>query len=119
METSSSVAHAITVNDVCSVYSGRAQACCCGCAGVHRYASALRAEASEVRGYPVTDDDISDRRVKAVLNKIQKNADNGTLEYVAGDHVACTVGQTIYIAYLSRACIARLSGEVQTTAKSE
>ena len=59
------------VDKVRSVYSGK-NGCCCGCRGNHRYASAFVDQASKDRGYQVTSDEVSDRSVKMVVNKVQK-----------------------------------------------
>ena len=63
----------LTLDNVASVYSGKRGMCCCGCAGKHTYASALRAEASKSRGYEVRDEEINDRTVKMIFNKFMKN----------------------------------------------
>ena len=62
----------LTLDNVASVYSGKAGRCCCGCSGKHTYASALRAEASKSRGYEVRDEEINDRTVRMIFNKVMK-----------------------------------------------
>lgn len=59
-----------------SVYSGR-PGCCCGCKGNHRYASAFRKASGKARGYPVLDDEVSDRSVSIIVNKLNRNIANG------------------------------------------
>ena len=60
----------LTLDNVASVYSGKVGRCCCGCSGKHTYASALRDEASKSRGYEVRDEEINDRTVKMIFNKV-------------------------------------------------
>lgn len=99
----------LTVADVQSVYSGRANTCCCGCAGNHRYPSGpMRLEAGTARGYEVTDDEVSDREVKRVLGLVQKNWDDSDPEYCPDSHCSVVVGKRVYIVYLSAATRARL-----------
>jgi hypothetical protein len=60
------------LKDVVSVYSGKAGKCMCGCSGKHTYASAHREWASKNRGYAIDDDEVSDRTVKIIFNKLLK-----------------------------------------------
>lgn len=87
----------IKIEQVSSVYSGRDGKCCCGCSGKHRYASAHREWAGENRGYKVSDEDVSDRSVKLLVNKM--NAHLG-VAYCEGDHYVLVLGQRLYLAYL-------------------
>ena len=64
----------IALGNVLSVYNGKANKCMCGCSGKHSYSSAHREEASKVRGYAVTDDEVNDKTVKMTLNKVLKGA---------------------------------------------
>ena len=61
-----------TVNNVYKVYSGKAGACMCGCSGKYKVASAYRAYADKHRGYAHDDEDVSDRSVKIIFNKLMK-----------------------------------------------
>lgn len=72
------------VEDVVSVYSGKAGKCACGCSGKHRYAAAHRALAGERRGYAVADDEVNDRQVRKVANLV---AGAGALLVSDGDGV--------------------------------
>ena len=56
--------------NVASVYSGKRDACMCGCKGKYSYASAHRDWAAKNRGYEISDDEVSDRSVKTIFNKI-------------------------------------------------
>lgn len=99
METSivkASVIQSMTTDDVMSVYSGKVNMCCCGCAGNHRYNSKYREIAGVDRGYDVTDEDINDRQVKKVLNLIK------THEAIAQDgdsYIAIELENRLYIVY--------------------
>ena len=57
---------------VFKVYSGK-PGCMCGCNGRYKMASAHAELAGTERGYAVDDEDISDRSVKIIFNKIMKN----------------------------------------------
>ena len=59
----------LTLDNVMSVYSGKVNACCCGCSGKHTYASAHVVAAGVYRGYPVASDEVNDRTVKIIFNK--------------------------------------------------
>ncbi len=112
MDTTKSAFHPrdLTLADVQSVYSGRANACCCGCAGNHRYPSGpMRLEAGSARGYEVMDAEVSDRSVKRILELVQKNWEGAHPEYCTGSHFSVVVGKRSYIVYLSNACKERLS----------
>jgi hypothetical protein len=60
------------LNDVVSVYLGKPNECMCGCSGNYAYTSANADYAGKDRGYPLSEDDISDRKVKARLNRFYK-----------------------------------------------
>lgn len=55
---------------IASVYSGKPGRCCCGCSGKYSYASKHSKWSSKDRGYEVQADEISDRSVKIIYNKI-------------------------------------------------
>lgn len=58
------------LENVVSVYSGKAYSCACGCKGKHTYASAYVNMASAIRGYEVKPDEVNDRTVKMIFNKV-------------------------------------------------
>ena len=60
----------IEIADVMKVYSGKAYKCACGCAGKYHYATAHRAIASKGRGYEVQNDELGDKMIKRVVNKV-------------------------------------------------
>jgi hypothetical protein len=77
----------ITLADLTSVYIGKNNTCCCGCAGDHTSTSHNTKPRS----------DVDDKRAQRVLNKLKKNAaivDNG------GNHFYAVFGTRIWIAYL-------------------
>jgi hypothetical protein len=86
-----------------AVYSGINGRCCCGCAGKHTYASAFQKAASKRRGYKVTDDEVSDRTVALIANKInaatpeQREDHSGKYR----SYYAAVIGERLYIAYLA------------------
>jgi hypothetical protein len=89
----------LNVEHVASVYSGRNGKCCCGCAGKHSYASRHRFWASSNRGYAVDSNEVSDRSVKTIVNKMMK-AGNMKLSR-SGDHVYTVVDNRLYVAYFA------------------
>lgn len=94
----SKVTEPITKDQVLSVYSGEANACCCGCKGKHSYrASAIaRAVASKKRGYKVDDDEVNERSVNFVVNKLNKNLDQVE---DGGSYWSLDTFTRVYIAY--------------------
>ncbi len=74
----------VTIEQVMSVYSGKAGRCYCGCSGNHRYASKHVAAASKDRGYAVDADEVNDRQVKRVLGIVK--------EHFAYDPETCAKG---------------------------
>lgn len=84
----------IDVSKVRSVYSGR-PGCACGCRGTYKHAAAHRASAQAHQGYPIADDEVSDRSVTLIVNKIARIADGeqpGFIEYVCSDFVSAYNG---------------------------
>lgn len=61
----------ITPAQVTSAYSGR-PGCACGCNGTYWYAKAYQARSSKNRGYAVLDEEVNDRMVMTIYNKIVK-----------------------------------------------
>lgn len=90
----------VKLENVSSVYNGRNNTCCCGCAGTHTYASAHRKWASKNRGYVVEDDEVNDAKVKRIVNKINNNMDK--LDIVDSSFVSVVVGTRLYIAYFKK-----------------
>jgi hypothetical protein len=86
----------LQTDDVVSVYSGKAYACCCGCSGKYWYNSKYKDFGNKIRGYPIEDEEVSDRNVKRILN-IVKKAEN--IEEDLGC-ISTTVGKRWYIVHL-------------------
>jgi hypothetical protein len=86
----------IKLDTVLSVYSGKNERCCCGCAGKHTYASKYRDLATAKRGYKVNDEEVSDRSVKTIVRKM--NQFPGALKFANG-HVSLVLNDRLYVAY--------------------
>lgn len=80
---------------VASVYSGIDGKCCCGCSGKHSYASEHVDWSSNNRGYQVTQDEVNDRSVKLISNKIF----NSPTMKDEGSYACAIVGKRLLIAY--------------------
>ena len=91
-------------SNVKSVYSGKDGACCCGCAGKHTYASKYREAAGKERGYAIRDEEINDRVVKTIYNKVMLWPADHTEYWVDGKlhFVSITVGKRLYTVYFLR-----------------
>lgn len=90
----------INIENVSSVYSGKDGKCCCGCSGKHTYASAHVKWASKHRGYKVEADEVSDRSVKTIVNKINRLIKTGCIDAdVDPKYTAVTDNGRLYIAY--------------------
>ena len=63
----------MNISNITRVYTGKANACMCGCKGRYRTASLFRNHVGQERGYPVTDDEVSDRSIKLVANRVLNN----------------------------------------------
>jgi hypothetical protein len=66
------------VAQVSSVYSGKANHCCCGCAGKHAYAEQHREWAGKNRGYAIEDDEVSNMSVRMVVRKTEDAINSGS-----------------------------------------
>ncbi len=86
----------LTVSDVRSVYSGKKGKCCCGCSGTYYYNSSYQEEESKRRGYPIDDEEVSDKMVNKVLRKLQTDGEN-TVK--GGNNYSMVIGQRLYIVY--------------------
>jgi hypothetical protein len=64
----------LTRDNIICVYSGKANACCCGCSGTYRYNSKHIDAGSKDRGYQVSQDEVNDKQVLRVLNIMKKNS---------------------------------------------
>jgi hypothetical protein len=96
------MSYQININNVMSVYSGKDGYCCCGCSGKHTYASKYCKIASEDRGYKVNEDEISDRTIKIIVNKMNKilSETNAKPEKSSSpNYVSIVNGKRVYIAY--------------------
>lgn len=83
---------------VTSVYSGKANRCCCGCSGKHYYKNETRELAGKNRGYEIEDEEISDSMVKRIIKKIQENI---SISENMDTCISIELGERLYIAYIS------------------
>jgi len=99
----------LTVVDVLSVYSGR-PGCMCGCKGKYFLTEESREEADAFRGYPHSDEDVSQRQVTRVLRLVQAAEDNPSMRIARDlEYVWVQVGQRVYAVYLTQGARNRLS----------
>jgi hypothetical protein len=91
----------IDIANVVNVYSGKAGACACGCAGKYTYASKYRGLAAKRRGYAIDDKDVDDTTVASIVKKLERSQDV-KLEEGLGDEwlYHTTVGKRTYVAFL-------------------
>jgi len=89
----------VDIATVSSVYSGIDGRCCCGCSGKYTYAKQHQAWSSKDRGYEVTDDEVSDRVVKMMVNKMNKLFETGyKVEFQESSFVSVVKGSRVYMA---------------------
>lgn len=83
-----------------SVYSGKDDHCCCGCSGTHYYASKHREEAGKRRGYAIADEEVNDKQVTRIINRIEKLAEKGvTVDVIRETCLSVVDGKRLYIVY--------------------
>lgn len=89
----------IKIEDVAKVYSGK-PGCMCGCNGKYSVMPQHCELASKWRGYKITDDEVSERSVKTIVNKMNKQADK--LEWdKEGLYVALETETRTYAVYFA------------------
>jgi hypothetical protein len=89
----------LTIDNVSSVYSGKRGMCACGCAGKHTYSTTHKAWASKDRGYEVGDDEVNDRTVKNIFNKVM-NAPN--MEMIDNEFAMFDTETRTYVVYFKK-----------------
>jgi len=72
----------INVGDVVKVYSGKS-GCMCGCRGKYSYRSDWAEQGGKERGYAVDASEVSDRSVKIIVGKLNRNPNTQTKDGVA------------------------------------
>lgn len=87
----------LELGDIMSVYSGRAGACCCGCAGKYSTASAHVEASVKNRGYRINPEPVNDRMVKKVFTLVKLNASQCE---DLGSCISLDQGNRTYTAYL-------------------
>lgn len=92
-------AYTIELDTISNTYSGARFKCCCGCSGKHTYAKQHQAWASKDRGYEVIDDEVSDRGVKTIVNKMNKLIEEGYEAKLEETYISVDTDTRVYIAY--------------------
>ena len=85
----------LTPDAIISAYSGR-PGCACGCRGKWRYTSAHQALGGTERGYPVDEDEVSDRGVARVLSNARKSASAAKVS-LEGSTLSVETSDRLYI----------------------
>ena len=62
----------VNINGITRVYNGKI-GCMCGCNGKYSTNPAYKEEVGKWRGYPVSDDECSERSVKIIAKKVLSN----------------------------------------------
>lgn len=84
----------VALSNVTSVYSGKRNKCCCGCAGKHTWASHATPNYENSA--------VSDRTVKLLVNKINAALVDGTAvaTHIADDFISVETETRLYVAYM-------------------
>jgi hypothetical protein len=91
----------IKLEDVVTAYVGKPHCCMCGCSGEYYYQKAMQEYAGKRRGYPVSDDEINDKKVLRVFNKVIKAQLAGITVTNIKDYIfTAIIGKTQYTLYL-------------------
>jgi len=90
------------INSVVKVYSGK-PGCMCGCKGRWIYASAYRDLASKNRGYKINDDEVSDKSIKLIVNKMNSLLKINNYKEVkrTDQYLFIDTGERYYAAYFA------------------
>lgn len=80
------------------VYTGKPDKCMCGCSGKYAYTSLNANYSSKNRGYAVDAEDINDKRVERVINKMSKSP--ALCSNIKNYIFTKVIGQTQYTVYL-------------------
>ena len=86
----------IDLDKVLKVYSGKPNRCMCGCSGFYRYPLKHRELGGEDRGYPVDDDEVNDKTVRAVVKKV---AGAERVQVIDGRILTAVIGSRQYTVY--------------------
>lgn len=63
----------LNIQNVTRVYNGKLNACMCGCSGKYSTNPAYREHVGKERGYPVSDEEVSERSVRIIAKKVLSN----------------------------------------------
>jgi hypothetical protein len=69
----------IKIENVMQVYSGKS-GCMCGCNGKYKIPTHMREVADKTRGYPHSDEDVSDIAVKRMFNRFMKEINSWKID---------------------------------------
>lgn len=89
----------IDKSKVSSAYSGKNGKCACGCSGTYWYASAHREAAGKNRGYAVGDEEVNDKQITRVVNKILAIAEGGENVDKCNEYCSAVEGGRVYTVY--------------------
>lgn len=92
-------AYTIAFENVASTYSGKNHRCCCGCAGKHTYTTQHQEWSTKNRGYAVDEEDMSDRGVKIIINKMNKLIMEGYEVELNENYISVDADERLYVAY--------------------
>ena len=91
----------ISLDQISQTYIGKAHSCMCGCSGTYSYLKSSQKYGSKDRGYKVSDDEISERSVKFVLNKLKNNEMEG-IQVIENYIFSYDIGTRTYVLYLKQ-----------------
>jgi len=92
---------AFKLEEICKVYVGQPHKCMCGCSGKYSYPSLNIEQSGKERGYALDTEDINDKRIHRVLNKVAKNAAIG-VEVINEYIYSLVLGSRQYTIYLHK-----------------
>lgn len=91
---------AIDLNKVVRAYEGKV-GCMCGCLGNYWATRAMREEAGAARGYPLTDNEVSDAKVMGIVAAINREIELGERKGVEFD-----IGEQYAYVRIGKRCLA-------------
>jgi hypothetical protein len=91
----------LNINDVVSVYEGKAETCCCGCSGRHFYSPAFTKEIAEYvrEGWIYQPEEFNQDKITAITELVNEHIENtGTVRFLHGnDGVTYSLGEGFYL----------------------
>ena len=95
----------IRVEEVLTAYSGLTNSCYCGCSGKYYYTESTRKVAGKDRGYEVDDDEINEKMVLKIVNRVNASigADAVYMEALGSDIYTVKISsKRSYTVYLKK-----------------